>query len=48
MSITYKTNHVYVLLLVTFKEDDKEVNISIPLTINLEHKFPKREVLLYN
>ncbi|MFA5070852.1 MAG: DUF2283 domain-containing protein [Candidatus Pacearchaeota archaeon] len=48
MSITYKTNHVYVLLLVTFKEDDKEVNISIPLTIDLDHKFPKREILLYN
>src|SRR3989344_4797109 len=27
MSITYKTNHVYVLLMIVFKKEGKEVNI---------------------
>ena len=48
MSVTYKTNHVYVLLVMAFKKEDKEVNITIPLTIGLGHKEPKKEVLLYN
>ena len=48
MSVTYKTNHVYVLLVMTFNEHDKEVNIPIPLTLNLGHKSPMREVLVYN
>ena len=48
MSVTYKTNHVYVLLMITFKKEDKEVNIPIPLTIGLGHKEPKKEVLVYN
>ena len=48
MSVTYKTNHVYVLLMMTFKKEDKEVNITLPLTLNLGHKIPKQEVLLYN
>lgn len=48
MSVTYKTNHVYVLLVVIFKKDDKEVNIPIPLTLNLGHKVPRKEVLVYN
>lgn len=48
MSVNYRTNHVYVLLVVTFKEAGKEANISIPLTLNLGHKEPKREVLVYN
>ena len=47
MSITYKTNHVYVLLVITFKKEDKEVNITIPLTIGLGHKEPKKDVLVY-
>ncbi len=48
MSVTYKTNHVYVLLMITFNKEDKEVNIPIPLTIGLGHKKPKKEVLVYN
>ena len=48
MSVTYKTNHVYVLLMITFKKEDKEVNIPIPLTIGLGHKEPKKDVLVYN
>src|SRR3989338_3253706 len=47
MSVTYKTNHVYVLLMITFKKDGKEVNIPIPLTIDLGHKEPRKEVLVY-
>src|SRR3989344_51765 len=27
MSVTYKTNHVYILLMITFNKEDKEVNI---------------------
>jgi len=48
MSVTYKTNHVYILLMIIFKEGDKEVNIPIPLTLDLGHKTPKQEVLVYN
>lgn len=48
MSVTYKTNHVYVLLIMTFKKEGKEVNIPIPLTINLGHKEPRKEILVYN
>tara|TARA_Y100000310_G_scaffold76463_1_gene72947 strand:- start:775 stop:1131 length:357 start_codon:yes stop_codon:yes gene_type:complete len=48
MSITYKTNHAYVLLMMTFKEKDKEVHVPIPLTLNLGHKIPKKEILMYN
>ncbi len=48
MSITYKTNHVYILLVIAFKKEGKEVNIPIPLTIDLGHKKPKKEVLVYN
>ena len=48
MSVTYKTNHAYVLLMFVFKKEDKEVNIPIPLTISLGHKTPRKEVLVYN
>ncbi|MBU0958509.1 MAG: hypothetical protein KKB31_01060, partial [Nanoarchaeota archaeon] len=48
MSVTYKTNHVYVLLMIIFVAGDKEVNIPIPLTLDLGHKTPKKEVLVYN
>jgi len=48
MSISYKTNHVYVLLEILFKKGNKEINIPIPLTLNLGHKFPKKELLIYN
>jgi len=48
MAVTYKTNHVYVLLAVVFKKDGKEVNIPIPFTLSLGHKFPREEVLIYN
>lgn len=48
MTINYKTNHVYVLLAITFKEKGKDVNIPIPLTLSLGHKSPKKEMLIYN
>ncbi len=48
MSVNYKTNHVYVLLMITFKKEDKEVNVQIPLTLDLGHKTPRQEVLVYN
>ena len=48
MSVTYKTNHAYVLLMIIFKKEDKEVNITIPLTLDLGHKTPKQELLIYN
>ena len=48
MSVTYKTNHVYVLLMILFKEKGKEVNIPIPLTLGLGHKIPQKEMLVYN
>ena len=48
MSVTYKSNHVYVLLIIAFKEGDKEVNMPIPLTLDLGHKSPRKEILVYN
>ena len=48
MSVTYRTNHVHVLLMIVFREGDKEVNIPIPLTLDLGHKIPKKEILVYN
>jgi len=48
MSINYKTNHVYVLLMIVFVKKEKEVNIQIPLTLNLGHKTPVKEMLVYN
>lgn len=48
MSVNYKTNYVYVLLMITFKKDDREINIPIPLTLDLGHKTPRQEVLVYN
>ncbi|MDP2672856.1 MAG: DUF2283 domain-containing protein [Nanoarchaeota archaeon] len=48
MSITYKTNHIYVLLMISFKKNNKEVNVQIPLTLDLGHKTPRQEILVYN
>ncbi len=48
MSVTYKTNHVYVLLMIAFKKGDKEINMPIPLTLDLGHKIPMKEMLVYN
>jgi len=48
MSVNYKTNNVYVLLMILFKKNDKEVNIPIPLTLNLGHKRPRKETLVYH
>src|SRR3989338_969404 len=48
MSVTYKTNHVYVLLMIAFEKDGKEVNVPITLTLSLGHKIPRKEVLVYN
>ena len=48
MSITYRTSHVYVLLMIVFNKEDKEVNVPIPLTLDLGHKKPRKDVLMYN
>ena len=48
MSVTYKTNHVYVLLIMAFKKQGKEINVPIPLTLDLGHKTPRKEMLVYN
>ena len=48
MSVTYKTNNVYVLLMISFNKNDKDVNVQIPLTLNLGHKGPTKEILVYN
>ena len=48
MSVNYKTDHVYVLLMIVFKQGDKEVNMPIPLSLTLGHKTPKKEILVYN
>ncbi len=48
MSINYKTNNIYVLLMMSFNENNKDVNVQIPLTLNLGHKTPKKEMLVYN
>ena len=48
MSVSYKTNNVYVLLMISFVEGEKDVNIQIPLTLDLGHKVPQKEMLVYN
>lgn len=48
MSVNYNTNHVYILLVINFQKKGKEVNMSIPLTLNLGHKIPRKDVLVYN
>ena len=35
MAVTYKPNHVYISLILRFK--DKEKDITIPLTLDLGH-----------
>jgi uncharacterized protein YuzE len=47
MSVNYKTNNILVLLKVIF-QDNKMVNIPIPLCMGLGHKMPKQELLVYN
>lgn len=48
MSITYKTNHIYVLLMISSQQSGKEINVQIPLSISLGHQKPKKEVLTFN
>jgi len=48
MSVNYKTNYVYVLLMITFQKEDQVVNIPIPLTLGLGHKSSRQELLVYN
>ena len=48
MSVTYKTNNVYVLLMISFNKNEKDVNVQIPLTLNLGHKVPTKDILVYN
>ena len=47
MSVTYRTNHVYVLLMIVFKKKGKEVNVPIPLTLDLGHKKPRKVEMVY-
>ena len=47
MSVNYSTNHVYVLLVMTFKNEGKEINMSIPLSLSLGHKTPRKDILIY-
>lgn len=47
MSVTYKTNNIYVLLMISFRDSEKEVNVQIPLTLDLGHKVPQKEMLVY-
>ena len=48
MSVNYKTNNVYVLLMISFQQKNKNVNVPIPLSLNLGHKAPQKEMLVYN
>ncbi len=48
ISINYKTNNVYVLLMITLKKQERDINVQIPLTLNLGHKIPRQEILTYN
>jgi len=48
MSVSYKTNNVYVLLMISFNNSEKDVNVQIPLTLDLGHKVPQKEMLVYN
>lgn len=48
MSVTYKTNNIYVLLMISFGDNEKDVNVQIPLTLDLGHKVPRKEMLVYN
>jgi hypothetical protein len=34
--------------MISFKKGDKEVNMPIPLTLDLGHKTPRQDVLVYN
>lgn len=47
MPVNYKTNNVYVLLLITFQKNEKEVNVPIPLSLSLGHKVPQKDMLVY-
>jgi len=47
MSVNYKANNVYVLLIITFQKENKEINMPIPLSLSLGHKTPQKEVLVY-
>jgi uncharacterized protein YuzE len=47
MSVTYKTNNVYVLLMIGFGEGERDVNVQIPLTLSLGNKISQKEVLVY-
>lgn len=48
MSVTYKTNNVYVLLMISFGVNEKDVNVQIPLTLSLGNKVPQKEIMVYN
>lgn len=48
MSVNYKTNNIYVLLVISFQKNNREVNVPIPLSLNLGHKTPQKQVLVYN
>ena len=47
MSVNYKTNNVYILLMILFQKENKEVNVQIPLSLSLGRNVPQKEVLVY-
>lgn len=47
MSVTYKTNNVYVLLMISFNKSKKKVNVQIPLTLSLGNNVPQKEVMVF-
>jgi|SRR3989344_1275440 len=46
MSVTYKQNHITIIL--SFKIAGRENNVSIPLTINLGHKKIEKEQIVFS
>jgi len=45
MSVVYKPNYLYILLVLSLKEKEKE--IAIPLTVDLGHKQVEREETIF-
>ena len=47
MAVTYKPGYVYVLLLLFFVKEDKEVRVPIPLTVDLGQKQTVRKEMVF-
>lgn len=46
MNVLYRTDNICVLLTMLFQDKGKEVNMSIPLSLNLGHKTPQKEMMV--